>query len=221
VTLAVVDGSFYIVGGRHRVNAITNVFAQVVQERYSTVVWSEQERQQAFETALEQNIRCEVLYLHGIEDLLLLITVDNESRVMRKAEQSHLLAQAYGADPESIESIGKAVLGNDLNPSEAVTMAAQMFVRRPSSVLKPQTKQVIGEKVAKHILFGTRAEKRLSTKNPIKVESIQELEEKMGKAWDLLQDLIKGQEVIAKNSTMLASLIVEKLEAEEETKAKR
>lgn len=221
VTLAVMDYQFYIIGGRHRATAIATVFAQVVRGQYKSVVWSKEECQQAFETALEQNIRCEVIYLNSLEDLLMLITVDNDSRTMRKAEQSHLLAQAYGADSNSVESISKAVLGHDLSPSDAVGLAAQSFVRRPSSVLKPQTKQVIGEKVAKYILFGTKAEKKLSTKNHVQVQSLQEFEEKMDRSWQLLQELIKGQEVIAKDSSLIASQIIERLEAEEEAKAER
>lgn len=211
-TIAVVDGQFYIVGGRHRITAIASVFAQVIRDRFNSVAWSEDDRQRHFEAALEQNIRCEVLYLHSLEDLLLLITVDNDSRIMRKAETSHLVTQAYGADAESIESVGKAVLGHDVSPSEAVAMAAQNFVRRPSP-LKPQTKQVIGEKVAKHILYGTRADKKLSTRNEIQIKSLQEFEDKMEKSWALLQDLIEGQEVIAKNSSMLANQIIERLES--------
>lgn len=210
VTLAVVEGHFYVVGGRHRTNAIANVFAQVIRDRYSTIAWSDEDRQQAFDLALEQNIRCEVLYLNSLEDLLILITVDNDSRTMRKAETSHLMAQAYGADASSIGSISRAVLGHDLSPTEAVAIAAQNFVRRPS-VLKPQTLQVIGQKVAKHVLYGTRADKKLSTKNEVQVTSLEELEAMMDKAWKLLEEIIEGKAVIAKDSTAIAKQIIEKL----------
>jgi hypothetical protein len=218
-TLAVVDGSYYIVGGRHRINAIATTLAQVIRHTFTTLTWTDEEKQARFESALEQNIRCEVLYLHSLEDLLVLITSDNESRTMRKAETSHLIAQAYGADAESLESVSKAVLGNDLSPSEAVAIAGQNFVRRPSK-LKPQTKQVIGEKVAKHVLYGTDADKKLSTRNNVQVSSIHDFEEKMDKAWDILSELIEGEVVIAKNSSQLAKQISEKLDADYQEKYK-
>ena len=113
-----------------------------------------------------------------------------------------------------MESIGKAVLGHDLDPTDAVRLAAQSFVRRPSK-LKPQTKQVIGERVAKYILFGTGASKKLSTQRGLRVTSVKEFEDKMDRSWELLENMIEGQDIVAANAKLISKHIVEVLESEE------
>lgn len=219
IVLGLIDGEYFVIGGRHRVNAIANVFAQYVRDKYTELAWTDEDRQEVFLQMLEQNIRCDILHLNSLEDLLVLINVDNDSRVMRRAEQTHLLAQAYGADAQSVDSIGKAVLGHDLDPTEAVHIAAQSFVRRPSK-LKPQTKQVIGERVAKFILFGTGASKKLSTMRGLRVESVKEFEDKMDRSWELLEGMIEGKEIVAANAKLISKNIVEILESEELEKTK-
>lgn len=214
IVLGRIDGDYFVIGGRHRVNALVNVFAQYVRDKYKELAWTDKDRQEVFLQMLEQHIRCEVLHMNSLEDLLVLINVDNDSRVMRRAEQTHLLAQAYGADAESVDSIGKAVLGHDLDPTEAVHIAAQSFVRRPSK-LKPQTKQVIGERVAKFILFGTGASKKLSTQRGLRVSSVKEFEDKMDRSWELLEEMIEGKEIVAANAKLISKHIVEVLESEE------
>lgn len=215
ITLGSIDGDLYIIGGRHRISAIANVFAQIVRYRYAAFSWSEAHLQEAFDSALDVFIRCDVLYLSSQEDLLTLITADNESRRMRKAEYSHLVAQSHGADSSSLDSITNTLFNSDLSPQEAVTIAAQNFTRRQDSKLKPQTRQILGERIAKHILYGGDPGKRLAIANKLRVQSKEEFEYLMDRGWSILQDIIKDEIVIAKNVTALSKQVTDILDEEQ------
>lgn len=215
VTLGSIDGDLYIVGGRHRLTAIANVFAQVVRYRHAAFAWSEVHLEGVFNSCLDMYIRCDILYLGNREDLLTLISADNESRRMRKAEFGHLIAQAHGADSASLDSISDTIFSSDLTPQEVVTIAAQNFTRRQHNKLKPQTRQILGERIAKHILYGSDPTKRLAIANKLKVRSKAEFEYLMNRAWDILNDEIKDQIVIALKASSLAKEVTEKLDEEQ------
>lgn len=212
ITLGSIDGELYIIGGRHRVSAIANTLAQAVRYRQQYFSWSEDHLKDVFDGCLSMFIRCDVYYLANHEDLLTLISADNQSRRMRKAEFSHLMAQSYGADSSSIESISETLLSSDLTPKEAIQIAAQNFTRRSDSKLKPQTRQILGERIAKHILYGADPSKRIAIANKLKVNSKEEFEFLMEKAWDILNEVIKDEIVIAKNATLLSKEVTDRLD---------
>lgn len=209
VTLAICAVTPYIVGGRHRVAAIASVFACLVVDTFKAPLYTEDDQQQAFDAALQQNIRCEVLHLQTMSDLLTMVKADNESRTMRKAEQSHLDLQLLGADSHSVESVGRAVLHNELDAKQAIALAAQAFVRRTDSRLKAQTRQVLGEKIAKFVLFG--GNEKVYKHTPVNVNSIDEFNVKMDKAWDVLNTIIEGEEVVAKYAQSLSERVIKEI----------
>lgn len=211
ISLAICAGKPYIVGGRHRVAAIASVFACLVVEAFKPPVHSDEDRQQAFDTTLQQNIRCEVLHIQTMSDLLTMVKADNESRTMRKAEQSHLDLQLLGADSHSVASVGRAVLHNELDAKQAIALAAQAFVRRTDSRLKAQTRQVLGEKIAKYVLFGDSD--KVYKHTPLNVNSIDEFNGKMNKAWEVLNTIIEGEEVVAKYAQSLSEKVIQELVA--------
>ncbi len=211
ISLGIIDGTLYIIGGRHRVSAIANTLAQAVRFKHQNFAWSDQHLVDVFNGCLDMFIRCDVTYLSNKEDLLTLIASDNESRRMRKAEYGHLLSQSYGADADSLSSITDTLLSSDLSPKEAVTIAAQNFVRR-SSRLKPQTRQILGEKVAKHLLYGTAPDRKLAVTNKVLITSKKEFEYLMDRAWEILERITKDAIAVAKNVTALAKEITDELD---------
>lgn len=208
IALAFYQNRPYIVGGRHRVTAIANVFAAIIKENYK-----ETEQDEMFELALSQFVRCEVIYLQTMHDLLALVRADNQSRVMRKAEQAHLDLQVLGADSHSIDAVGKTVLTSELGARDAVSLAAQHFVRQTDSKLKAQTRQVLGEKIARYVLYGT-LDGKLYKHTPLKVESTQAFSEKMDRAWEIVKELTNNEIVVAKYSTDIAQKVMDRLHVE-------
>lgn len=205
IVLAFYQNNPYIIGGRHRVTAIANVFAAWVRENYN-----QNEAEDIFELATSQFVRCEVIYLQTLHDLLALVVADNQSRVMRKAEQAHLDLQVLGADSHSIDAVGKTVLTSELAAKDAVSLAAQYFVRQTDNKLKAQTRQVLGEKIARYILFGTD-DAKLYKHTPLKVENVKEFNQKMAKAWEIVKELTQGEIVVAKFSSDIAAKVIKQL----------
>lgn len=142
VKVAVVDGVTYLYAGRHRLTAIVSVLAQVAQETGIS-----------FDTYLEQELRCEVLNLPTTDDLLELVLADNASRKMMKAESVHLKAQLRGADAVSSLSALEVAFHCDTSNTELKQLTAQYITRKHTPLLRTQTKQVLGEKLAGFILF--------------------------------------------------------------------
>ncbi len=70
ISLGSIDGELYIIGGRHRIAAIANTFAQAVKYKHRYFAWSEEHLQDVFDGCLDMFIRCEVLFLGNKEDLL-------------------------------------------------------------------------------------------------------------------------------------------------------
>lgn len=189
------EEQLYIVGGRHRADAIAHVFAQVCRNTPTP--------DQTFHRMMEQKIRCELLFIKDFHDLLILIQADNESRRMRKVEQKHLEAQVLGASPDSKISIAETVLSAAINPTKACEIAAHNFVRRhDNSKLTPQTKQLIGEKVAKYILFGVSVDTRLKNNYGMKVSTVEEFNVAMDNAWKITNQVVK--ERLSRNDLKLA-----------------
>ncbi len=209
VTLAIFDNKRYVVGGRHRLAALANTFSGVIEWFFKGKGVAMSVKSEHFGLALNQNIRCDVLNLATLEDLLTLVKSDNESRPIRRAEHSHLVLQTLGGDCNSIEGIGKTILSHELTPKETVSLAAQSFVRRVDSRLKPQTRQLIGEKIARFVLFGSKGN---SQKRKLLVQSVEEFNRKMNKAWELLLEYVQGQEIVARNASAISSSVIEKLE---------
>ena len=209
IILAFYQNNPYIIGGRHRVTAIANVFAEYIRTNYS----HEQEQEEMFQLALEQYVRCEVLHLQTLHDLLALVQADNQSRTMRKAEQAHLNLQTLGADAHSVDAVGKTVLGSELDAKDAVNLAAQHFVRQTDSKLKAQTRQVLGEKLARYVLYGT-LDAKLYKHTPLKVESSAEFGKKMDRAWEIVKELTQNEIVVAKYSSEIAQKVMDRLKAE-------
>lgn len=107
------------------------------------------------------------------------------------------------------------MIGSELDPKSASSLAAQAFVRRESPRLRAQTKQVVGEQVAKYVLFGVEPGKsRLNKKSSLLVDDVLSFNEQMDKAWLYLNEYIKDKKVIALNSTAIASHIIERLKAD-------
>lgn len=209
IILAFYQNKPYIIGGRHRVTAIACVFAEYIRTNYSSL----EEQEEVFQQALEQYVRCEVLYLQTLHDLLALVQADNQSRTMRKAEQAHLNLQTLGADPHSVDAVGKTVLGSELDAKDAVSLAAQHFVRQTDSRLKAQTRQVLGEKLARFVLYGT-LDAKLYKHTPLKIESAKEFSEKMDRAWEIVRELTQNEIVVAKYSNEIAQKVMDRLKAE-------
>lgn len=209
IVLAFCQNKPYIIGGRHRVTAIACVFAEFIRTNYSNL----EEQEEVFQLALEQYIRCEVLFLQTLHDLLALVQADNSSRTMRKAEQAHLNLQTLGADPHSVDAVGKTVLGSELDAKDAVALAAQHFVRQTDSRLKAQTRQVLGEKLARFVLYGT-LDAKLYKHTPLKIESAKEFREKMDRAWEIVKELTQNEIVVAKYSHEIAQKAMERLKTE-------
>lgn len=111
IVVANCEEHLYIVGGRHRAEAIAYVFAQVCRNT--------QTPDKTFQRMVEQKIRCDLLLIKNFHDLLILIQADNESRRMRKVEQKHLEAQILGADANTKTSIAETVLSSAINPTKA------------------------------------------------------------------------------------------------------
>lgn len=208
IALAFYQNKPFIIGGRHRVTAIANVFAAWVRENFK-----ETDQEGVFELALAQFVRCEVIYLQTMHDLLALVRADNQSRVMRKAEQAHLDLQVLGADSHSIDAVGKTVLTSELAARDAVSLAAQHFVRQTDSKLKAQTRQVLGEKIARYVLYGT-LDGKLYKHTPLAVSSTQEFSKKMDRAWEIVKELTNNEIVVAKYSTGIAQKVIDRLKVE-------
>lgn len=210
IALAIHEEKLYVIGGRHRIAAITHLLGEIITNDFRQPLYSDEDRENVFQTALQQTVRCEVVYVQTLGDLLTLIKANNESRTMRRAEQAHLDLQLLGGDAKSIESVGKVVFNNELSAKQAIVLAAQDFVRRVESRLQPQTKQVIGERVARYVLFGDHTG-RLNKSTLITLNDVEEFKEKMNKAWHLLEEIIAGEGVVAKHSKELADRVIEKM----------
>lgn len=210
IEIALCDGDLYIVGGRHRLSALVSTFAQLANHLGK----DEANKEDFFNEYLAQNVRVDVIHLNDVSDLLKLVMSSNQSRIMRKAEHSHLKVQQLGADSKSASSASRAVLTSDLSPKEARELAAQAFVRRHHDKLKAQTKQVLGEKIAAYIMYGVRPGERLSSKLSVQLKTISEFDDKVNKAWNILNDITSKEVVIARNATALASQVIDRLDAE-------
>lgn len=140
--VAVVDGVNFIFAGRHRLTAIVGVLAQVAA---LTGI--------ALDTYLEQEMRVDVLNLASTDDILELVIAENASRNMMKAEKTHLMAQLRGADASSSLSALEVAFHCDTSNTELKQLTAQYITRKQTPVLKAQTRQVLGEKLASYILF--------------------------------------------------------------------
>lgn len=189
------EEQLYIVGGRHRAEAIAYVFAQVCRNTKTS--------DRTFDRMLEQKIRCELLFIREFRDLLILIQADNEGRRIRKVEQTHLEAQVLGVSPDNKASIAETVLSAAINPTKACEIAAHNFVRRQdNSRLTPQTRQLIGERVAKYILFGVPVDARLKNTHKLKINTVAEFNIAMDKAWEITSQVVK--ERLSHNDLRLA-----------------
>jgi hypothetical protein len=212
VTIAFLEHKPYIIGGRHRIDAIANVLSQLVRACYRSPVWEDEYKEELFQKALDQNIRVEVLHLSSKDDLLTLINMDNESRKIRKVEKAHMLAQSFGADSSSIESLTEPLLTSDLNTSEVLSIASQNFARRPHNKLTNQTKCLIGEKVAKYVLYGIRPDVKISPRQELKTTNAEQFETLMDIAWEITKEVITGKVIVARHISSLANEIIDRLE---------
>lgn len=215
-TIALVGSDVYVVGGRHRLNAIACTIASLVLDELNQEQYTDEAKQELFDEYLNQYLRVEVLHLADLEDLLLLIQTDNQSRTMRAAEKAHMQVQNIGADNETFDSVGKAVLTTELTPKEAKTLAAQAFTRRSHKKLKPQTLQVIGEKIASFVLYGVCPGDRLSAKAEILVKSYEEFNTEMDRAYEMMCSIIEGEAVIARNATEIVERVIRELSLEDD-----
>lgn len=206
--LAMVDGVLYIIGGRHRLTAIVSTLAQLANHLGT----DENSKEELFGNYIDQNIRVEVTHINDAHDLLKLVMASNQSRIMRKAEHSHLRVQQLGANATSSHSAAQAVLTSELTPKEAKELAAQVFVRKHSEKLKPQTKQTLGEKVASFVLYGVKPGEKLTRGKPVLIRSISEFEDAMDKAWGIVTDITSNELVVARNATSIATEVIDRLE---------
>lgn len=214
VTLAVCTNStyrYFIVGGRHRLTAIASVFAQCINHKYSNQESSDDQKQAFFDAALDQEIRCNVVYVTEFDDLVALIEANNASRNMRKSESKHIGIQQYGADSSTIESVAETIFSNELTNKEMIELGANNFTRRDSK-LKPQTLYIYGEKIAKWALFGLRPGDKLKDTTPLVVSTPDEFNERMQLGWEVFEETTQDIIVVARNINPLSAEIVDKLE---------
>lgn len=206
-TVARVDGSLYLIGGRHRVLALVNTFAEIARK----VTSNEDEQNEYFNELLSQEVRVEVLEVRDLNIVLSLIMSDNTSRIMRKSERSHLEAQLLGASAFSADDIAVATYYPDLSPKEVIGVAAQYFTRQADQHTKPQTRQTVGEYIAKFIIYGLLPNAKLTKNSTMKVKQGGTYLEMMAKAWDVYQDVTANKTVVAANASSIAHEIIEVL----------
>lgn len=131
VVLAICQSSsdrYYIVGGRHRLTAIAATIYQVVTAKYT----NEDTISDLLDAALDQEIRCNVVYLTELDDLIKLIKSNNDSRKMRKFEDKHMDIQKKVQTQIQLNPWEKRYLTLKLNPLNSANM-----VHRISSVENP------------------------------------------------------------------------------------
>ncbi|WP_250126035.1 hypothetical protein [Chroococcidiopsis sp. CCMEE 29] len=209
VVLAICQSSsdrYYIVGGRHRLTAIAATIYQVVTAKYT----NEDTISDLLDAALDQEIRCNVVYLTELDDLIKLIKSNNDSRKMRKFEDKHMDIQKEGADPDSIESVGETIFNIEAKPAELCEYGAQNFVRRESR-LKPQTLYTHGVYLACWALYGLSPTEKLKTTSPMVVSTPTEFNQRMELAWQVFCEKTSGMSAVASNVKQTCIAIVIRL----------
>lgn len=213
--VADLDGSLYIVGGRHRLTAIAATFASIANTVTASdgnkMATSNGEAQDLFDSLIQQNIRVDLLYLERKQDLLTVVLGDNLSRTMRSSEKAHTQVQMMGADPTDESSAAEVVLHSDRTPREMKQLIASVFTLKQHDRLKPQTLQVIGERVAAFILFGVRKGERLNSKAEVKVHSTAEFMQTANLAWNIMSEEVEHEPVVARNANVLSERVIDRL----------
>lgn len=208
--VAEVDGEegYFIIGGRHRTYGIVAGLAQMCH----LITKDELDAEEMFELLLQCNVLVDTVQVPDRETLVQLIKADNDSRTMRGAELAHIRTQMLGIGAEGIEGIADAAVGNEnLKPKEVAQLVAQTFTRRHHKKLKPQTLQVIGEKVATWAVFGIAPGQRAGRKaEPVNPPS--EVDRLMKAAYSVMCDVVSNMEVVARNANDITERIIHELE---------
>jgi hypothetical protein len=200
------DDKMFCVGGRHRIVAIASVFAQLAS------VDNLLPPQEMFDIYLQQEIRVDILYLRNREQLSQLVVANNDGRNITKAEEAHLKLQARGEDLLTPEGAVQTALNSiDISAKETRELAAQYFTRKDYPGLRPQTRQIIGERIAQWVLYGARRGDKLNQNPPLLVDSMEEFMYIMDYAWNILLELIEGKIVIARDYMKIAEEIIDRL----------
>lgn len=208
------DDGYYIIGGRHRAYAVAAGIAQMC----NAVCKDELDAEELYEMMLSTcNINVETVVVPDSDSLVTLIKADNDSRTMRGSELAHIKTQMLGLSATETDNIAKEVVYNEnFKPKEVSQMLAQMFVRRKHKHLKPQTLQILGEKVAQWVVYGATPGERIKQNAPT-VNTPSRVESLMKQAYDAMLEVTEGMEIVARNANDVVTKVIERIGAHDVT----
>jgi hypothetical protein len=198
--VALIRGQQYIVGGRHRITAILNVLAQAAQNNDNSKQWQEVQ----WEKYLRFYVRVEEIYLDSVDDLIVMIEADNSSRRMGGAEMTSINTQQAGGTVNQPDTVWSAVA--DASTNDKVRLGAAFFIWQPPNSIPPEARKEIGRAVAKYVLFGDV--KSITKKSRVVVQSGNEFDKWMTRAWEILNEEHK---TVGKITPTTKKLLTEKV----------
>lgn len=200
ILIHVIDGKDYLIGGRHRLFAIKNVFDTIIKELKLDEYF-----------LYEQSIRVDIFLKNDYSTFEDDIIADNDSRTMPKAERIGVKSQKYGADPNRPISFVETALDNFSSASALKEHAAQYFVWQfKDSGIPQQARQDIGKRLAQYIFFGHQT---ITKATKLEITDANEFAQKADALWTEVLAVTAGEKVVARQAVVKAKEAISRFEA--------
>lgn len=192
LTIHQIEGKYYLVGGRHRLFAVLNVFGEMAEHSEGVSV----------DTLCEQFVRVRFIIKPNLSNLIDDVRANNGSRNLLKAEELGYKAQREGALAKDPLSFVKPVLKEGDGSAEMTDNAGLYFVWAfKKSKLSDKQRHLVGKVLAKYILFGKM---RLSSNSQLVVTTTSEFDVIAKELWAEVEDIVADRDILAKQAQQVA-----------------
>ncbi|MBD2305051.1 hypothetical protein H6G17_05925 [Chroococcidiopsis sp. FACHB-1243] len=170
-------GKPYLIGGRHRLFAITDVLGKIG----SHTGLGEQ--------IFEQLVRVELLKDVEREDIPELILADNGSRRVSKPERNSILVHKHTKSPDADDYI-RVALTSGASPIQTINAVAAYFLKKEVKIreLDDRKAYAVGKVLGEYLLYGNRPIRKTE---PVAIKTVTEFKQKVTRLWSCVKEVVK------------------------------